>query len=163
MGIIKKCIVMCLSVALLLVSLNGCGKGNEAYTATEITDEIKAYNDSDIAWTKLNKEEISAYFGFSAENISDLSVYINDDDENYDIAAAFEFDSDDDMMSVIETLNKSLSAAADSFKNTSITESEKIGNRVVLKNRNILVVAVSTNHKKIGNMLQEKGFISVEK
>ena len=163
MKVAKKIVCVFMCVCLLATAFVGCSQTDQKYTVKEITDEIKTYNDIEIVWTNLKREEISAYLGFTADKTKNLSVYINDAEEDYDIAAAFEFDSEKDLTDVIEALNKSLSAAADSFKNTSLTEAQKISNRLVLKKGTMLVVIVSTNYEEINKVLKNKGFVSVEK
>lgn len=163
MGIIKRCILCILCIVLCIASLVSCGPKNEALSAKEITDIIKSYNSSDIVWTGLKGGDISAYFGFSDEKLTDMSAFINDDDEHFDIAAAFQFESEKDMLAVIETLNKSLIVAEETFDNTSNSEAQKIGNKQILKNGSMLVIVVSGNYEKIANELKNKGFVSVEK
>lgn len=163
MMIIKRCILCTLCIALCVVSCVSCGKKTEPLTVKEITDIIKSYNGSDIVWTALKGADISAYFGFTDEKITALSAFINDDDEHFDIAAAIQFETAEDMLSVIESLNKSLAAAKNSFENSSVTEAEKIGNRLILKNETTLVIVVSGNYEKIATELKNKGFESIEK
>ncbi len=163
MGIIKRCILCILCIVLCAVSLVACGAKNESLSAKEITDIIKSYNDANIVWTNLAGGDISAYFGFTDEKITDMSAYINDDDEHFDIAAAFRFESEQDMLAVMEALNKSLIAAEKTFDSANNSEAQKIGNKLILKNGSMLVIVVSNNYEKIATVLKEEGFISVEK
>lgn len=163
MGIIKRCILCVLCIVFCIVMCAGCGDKAKPLSPKEITDIIKSNNASDIVWTPLNANDISAYFGFSDENVTGLSVFINDDDEHYDIAAAIEFKTSEDMWAVVESLNKSLIAAKETFDNVNNSEAAKIKNKLILKNDKMLVVVVSNNYEKIGKELAKHGFVSVEK
>ncbi len=163
MGIIKRCILCVLCIVFCVVMCAGCGEKTNPLSAKEVTDIIKSNNASDIVWTALRSTDISAYFGFSDEKVTELSVFINDDDEHYDMAAAFEFETSDDMRAVIEALNKSLITAKETFENVNNSEATKIKNKLILKNDNMLVVVVSNNYEKIGKELANYGFVSVEK
>lgn len=163
MGIIKRCILCALCIVFCVVMCAGCGEKTNPLSAKEVTDIIKSNNASDIVWTALRSTDISAYFGFSDEKVTELSVFINDDDEHYDMAAAFEFETSDDMRAVIEALNKSLITAKETFENVNNSEATKIKNKLILKNDNMLVVVVSNNYEKIGKELANYGFVSVEK
>lgn len=163
MGILKRCILCMVCVVLCAAVCIGCGENKGMLSAKEITDIIKSNNASDIVWTALTAEDISAYFGFSDEKVKELSVFINDDDEHFDIAAAVVFETSEDMLAVVEPLNKSLTAAEESFKNINAAEAEKIGQRLLFKNGNTLVVVVSNNHEKIAKALKEYNFVSMEK
>ncbi len=163
MGIFKRCILCTLCIVLCIVSCVSCGQKNETLSVKEITDIIKSYNSSDIVWTALKGADISAYFGFSDEKITELSAFINDDDEHFDIAAAVRFETAEDMMAVMESLNKSLTAAQVSIENSNTSEAEKIGNKLILKNGDTLVIIVSGNYEKIEKELKSKGFEPIEK
>lgn len=163
MGMLKRCMVFAFCIILCIMSLNGCKGKNEVSSAFDITDEVIGYCDKEIDWTRLNRKDIPVHFGFSADKVTDLSVFVNDADEYYDTVATFTFNSADDLNGVIEALNKSMSSAADTFKNINELEAQKISKRLVLKQENTLVIVVSSNYEKIGEMLNDKGFISVAK
>ena len=163
MGILKRCILCMVCVVLCAAVCIGCGENKGMLSAKEITDIIKSNNASDIVWTALTAEDISAYFGFSDEKVKELSVFINDDDEHFDIAAAVVFETSEDMLAVVEPLNKSLTAAEESFKNINVAEGQKIANKLLLKNGSTLVIVISNNYEKIKDELAKYDFVSVEK
>lgn len=163
MGILKRCILCVLCMALCISFLACCNGKNESLSVKEITDLVKGYNSNDIVWTALKTDTIPAYFGFDNSDITDISAYINDDDEHYDLIAAIEFKTKDAMLSVIEPLNKSLTAAEISFKNINVAEGQKIANKLLLKNGSTLVIVISSNYEKIKDELAKYDFVSVEK
>ncbi len=163
MGMLKRCIAFAFCIILCIMSLTGCKEKNEIPSAFDITDETIGYCDKEIDWTKLNRKDIPIHFGFSADNVTDLSVFVNDADEYYDTVATFTFGSADELNSVIESLNKSMSSVAESFKNINEQEAQKISKRLILKQDDTLVIVVSANYEKIEKMLNDKGFISVAK
>ena len=163
MGILKRCILCTLCIVLCVVSCVSCAQTTEKLSVKELTDIIKSNNASGIVWTALTSEDISAYFGFSDEKVKELSVFINDDDEHFDIAAAVVFETSEDMLAVVEPLNKSLTAAEESFKNINVAEGQKIANKLLLKNGSTLVIVISSNYEKIKDELEKYDFVSVEK
>lgn len=163
MRILKRCILCTLCIVLCIVACVSCTQEDKELSVKEITDIIKSYNDADIVWTSLEGEDISSYFGFTDEKIIKVSAFINDDDQHFDIAAAIQFETKKDMLAVMESLNKSLLAAENSFKNSSSNETEKIRNKLILKDGSTLVVVVSSNHEKIEKELKDKGFQPIEK
>ncbi len=161
MVILKKCVSL-LMVILMLVSLTAaCAGGNDEVTPETITNDIFEYVDKDIIWVSLKKDELNSYFGFSGENVTAHSAFINDSEQKYDIVAAFEFEDRQTMRAAVEKVNISLDAAIQNFKSVIDTETEKIMNRVILSKENILVIVVSSNTPKIKEMLTEKDFSSV--
>ncbi len=163
MGLLKRCCIVALCVILCIMAVCGCSKKTESVSARQITEQIKGYCDQSIVWTELSREDIPAHFGFSAENIKKLSVSINDDDQNYDVSAAFIFENEEEINGAIEQINKSMSSATESFRNVDESEFLKLSKRLVYRNGNMLVIAISDNYEKIEKLLVDKGFSSVAK
>lgn len=157
MIILKKCAALLLLVLLLLGVTTGCSNRSEI-TPAGVTKDIMTYVDADIKWVSLKEEELNGYFGFSGEDLTAHSAYINDAEEKYDIVAAFEFKNTEALHSAVEKVSASLVAATQNFASVIDTEKEKIVNRLILSKDNILVVVVASNNINIKDMLTEKGF-----
>ena len=155
---LKKCISLFAVLLLLAGLVTGCLNKSGATSPEEVTEDILAYVDTDINWVSLKKDKLSSYFGFSGDDLNSHSAYINDSEEKYDIVAAFEFKDHQALHAAVEKINVCLDAATKNFKSIIDTETEKIANRVILSNQNVLVVVVSSNADKIKEMLIEKGF-----
>lgn len=160
MRMFKK--IMCIVLCILCITLPicGCKQPDEVQSPQELVDEIMPFAGDGIAWAMIEKDKITGYFGFSGDKTSELSVWINDDDEKCDIVAAFVIENETDRLAAIEAIGRSLTTTAKVFETTNSSESAKLKSYIIYVKDNTLITVVSGNIEKIKKLLLDKGFTS---
>lgn len=151
-------VVLCIIIAL---AFSGCKEEHTEINVTEITEKIKSVSNQSIKWEELSGYSIERYFGFTPTSLNTFSVYIDVDDEKYNIISAFEFADEKSLVKGIEQANKAMVASADNFKLINSTESEKINKRLFLHNGNVLVIVILDDVTKAKEYLSDLKFTTI--
>lgn len=150
-----KILKILLSLLLVVIIFSGCSARDELPSATQIAIDLKAYSADTVIWAELDKTKISSYFGFTDENISEFSGFVNDSEELFDIVAVFKLKDPSAKQEVLSGINFIVENTDNTFRIANKSVSDKIANKIVAETDDLIILCIMDNYSQISKYLTD--------
>ncbi|MBO5873080.1 MAG: DUF4358 domain-containing protein [Clostridia bacterium] len=151
-----KLIKTALTFLLCLLFLVGCSSQKNIDNPDKIAAELKTYSNENANWVEIDKDKLSAYFGFNGEILSDFSVHINSSEEYFDIIAVFKLSDPSGKEEIIKGINFLSTYTEANYKIASDAQTNKISNKIVAEADDTIILCVIDNYGPIKTYLTKQ-------